>query len=266
MIAAALPWLGCGRVGYDPVEASLATVVRRGAAASLGPAVCQALAASLALALALAPRWRWRWRPRWRWRRAGAGGVSGGGAGGTVACLEALADRAAFDAAASGLATATEDFTVNASGAPVTSFGYYASDAFAHHADITFESFVTSLQAPPGTREARVFSLAGDGVKSSIGFAPGFDGITSRLSAPERAMAYAGRVPLGSEGFTLTVQRSDTGDRTSFTFHPTNQVLFAGVRSRCGGIIQIVDLFPNFSATGDGNSQYWELASVSYAR
>ena len=163
---------------------------RRGAAASPGPAARQALAAALAPAAsqAVAPA-----------ASQALAAAQAAATTGTVACLEALADRAAFDAAAAGLTAATEDFTVDASGNAVIAFGYYASDAFAHHADITFESFVTSLQAPPGTREARVFSLAGAGVKSSIGFAPGFDGITSRLSTPERAMAYAGRVPLGTK-------------------------------------------------------------------
>jgi hypothetical protein len=190
---------------------------------------------------------------------AGAGGASGG-------CLEALADRAAFVTAVAGRTSGTEDFSVDAQGNPVTSFGYYASDAFAHHGDVTFESFVTSLQAPPGTREPRVFSLAGPGVKSSIGFAPGFDGITAKFSMSEVAVAFSGRVPDGTDGFTISVQTTNSASRTTFTFFPTAGVLFAGVGSRCGAVIQLAELSPNFSATGDGNSQYWELASISYAR
>jgi hypothetical protein len=211
-----------------------------------------------------------------------AGGAGTGGAAGTIGaggaadpCLQAVIDPAGFTADTGGLTSGVENFSVDASGNAVTSFGYYQGNNFAHHADVTFGSFAASSQVAAGTTATTVFSLGGPGVKSSLGFAPGFDGITSTFSSPEVVVFIAARSN-GPDGFTLSVKSSDNSNRTTFVFYPASLVpndggvatgpLYAGVRSTCGPIIQLVDFSPNYTATGNGNSQYWELASVSYAR
>jgi hypothetical protein len=197
------------------------------------------------------------------------------GAGGAAdPCLQAIVDPGSFTAETGGLTSATENFSVDASGNAITSFGYYQGNDFAHHADVTFGSFAASSQVAAGTTATTVFSLGGPGVKSSLGFAPGFDGITSTFSSNEVAVFLNARSN-GPDGFTLSVKTSDNSNRTTFVFYPASVApsdagatgpLYAGVRSTCGPIIQLVDFSPNYSATGDGNSQYWELGSISYAR
>ncbi len=265
LLAALLLWCACGRLGYDAVYTAAGGASgtdggagAAGIASTGGASGGEAGGGGAAGGAGAAGH-----------GGGGAGGVAGGGgmAGGSSSgpCLQALTDQASFTAAAAGHTSDTEDFSVDAAGNAVTSYGYYAGNDFAHQADVTFGSFQASTQVAPGTTASTVFSLGGPGVKSSLGFAPGFDGITSTFSSSEMAVWISARSD-GPDSFTLSVNSSNSSTRTTFTFYASGGALVAGVRSVCGDIIQLVDFSPDYSATGDGNSQYWELASISYAR
>jgi hypothetical protein len=194
----------------------------------------------------------------------GAGGVSGTG-GASAACLQPIASDAAFNTVASGLTATVEDFSRTALGLlvilPLTVAGNY----FLHSGDVTFESFATSNQAAPGTVQAQVGALAGNGITSAIGLSTGYDGITSTFAQPESAVGLSFRVPSGTDTFTMTVRRSDTTDVATFTVTSSGTTAYIGVQSTCGPVIQSVDLGPDPVAGGPHQSIYWELASVHYA-
>jgi hypothetical protein len=76
----------------------------------------------------------------------------------------------------------------------------------------------------------------------------------------------AAHLQTGTEGFTLTVLRSDSPAVVMFPVAASPGDFYAGAQSTCGAVIRSVELRPNPSATGAHQSQSWQLRSVSYAR
>jgi hypothetical protein len=194
----------------------------------------------------------------------GTGGVSGTG-GASAACLQPIASDAAFNSIVSGLTATVENFSQNALGLLVIVSVVVPGNFFLHSSDVTFQSFDTSNQASPGTTSTSVDALTGNGVASAIGLFSGYDGITSTFAQPQRAVGLPFRVPSGTDGFTLTVRRSDTTDVATFTVTSAGSASYIGVQSTCGAVIQSMDLSPNPVSGGPHQSIYWELASVHYA-
>jgi hypothetical protein len=194
----------------------------------------------------------------------GAGGVAGTG-GAPAPCLQLLTSDSAFGAIATGLTATLEDFSRDALGLPVIAPVAVLGSFFLHSGDVTFESVATSDQAAAGTRRPYVDALGGNGATSAIGLSNGYDGIAPTFTSPEVAVGFSFRVPSGSDGFTMTVRRSDTSEVATFTVTSTGSASYVGVRSTCGPVIQSIDFGPNPVSGGPHQSSYWELASVHYA-
>jgi hypothetical protein len=195
----------------------------------------------------------------------GAGGVTGSG-GAPAPCLQLLTSDSAFVAIASGLTATLEDFSRDLLGLPVIASVAVLGSSFLHSGDVTFESVATSDQAAAGTRRPYVDALGGNGATSAIGLFNGYDGIGPTFTMPEVAVGLSFRVPSGSDGFTMTVRRSDTSAVATFTVTSTGSASYIGVQSTCGRVIQSLDFGPNPVSGGPHQSIYWELASVHYAR
>jgi hypothetical protein len=195
----------------------------------------------------------------------GTGGVTGTG-GAPAPCLQLLTSDSAFGAIASGLTATLEDFSRDVLGLPVIASIAVLGSSFLHSGDVTFESVATSDQAAAGTRRPYVDALGGNGATSAIGLFNGYDGIGPTFTMPEVAVGLSFRVPSGSDGFTMTVRRSDTSEVATFTVTSTGSASYIGVQSTCGRVIQSLDFGPNSVSGGPHQSIYWELASVHYAR
>jgi hypothetical protein len=74
----------------------------------------------------------------------------------------------------------------------------------------------------------------------------GFDGIRSLFASPQ------------------AVSRSDAAGTTTFAL-PTTMAPLAGVRSNCGAIIKTIDVLPDQVPSGEHQSTFWTLTSLTFA-
>jgi hypothetical protein len=194
------------------------------------------------------------------------GAGAGGGAGGP--CLQLLTSAPQITAAMQGLTMASADFDHDASGNTFV-FQVVAGDDFATHALVTFQSVDTSNQAAVGTVSGYVVAKPPSAICSSSTAAvaySGFDGIRSLFASPQMVVGLTGNIPTGSpaDSFVLAVGRSDVAGTTTFAL-PTTMAPLAGVRSNCGAIITSIDVLPDQIPTGDHQSTFWTLTSLTFA-
>jgi hypothetical protein len=174
-----------------------------------------------------------------------------------------LTSEQEFAQAASSLAVATEDFSLDAEGAAITAFAVHSGNDFYHHEEVTFESFATSDQAAPGTRSDYIVTLNGDGISSMIGDYAGFDGMAMHFAAAQMIVGFS-VTEAGTAGFTLFVLDAE-GSAIGEIAVPASGPYFAAVLSTCGVGIGTLEIAPNRSETGEHQSQFWRLELVSYA-